>query len=491
MSSDWGVTANGYNLPTFSAIYDEIGSGYRVTFNAAGIEIDTQDEPINQIISVTSDRNYELWLKLQAPYDAQSVDNATGKALSNMAFSMAKRRMGPTNSICNIVLTAKSTTGFSSAIGDLVANINTGELWEATEVIVVLAGASETVAFRSVDVGSISATIGLLTDIKSSKSGWDSATNVVDATLGQPYESDSALRLRLVSDMSPKELDNQLLSYVTGVTQVSVYQNDTGGIDAQGRPNGAVEAVVVGGDDTDIGNMVLKIKADGVQTWGNDSVIVQDSNQDSKTVYFSRVDEIAYWINVKLRVGDNFNLGTKQEVKVTINSGAVGDYVIKVNGNEFTETVAAPTTEIAIASALSVLINAVPYQPVTAVYNSGDDYFMLVADYAGVPFTYERRGSISLSESVGNSGDQTTVIQRIVDFSDTYQTIGGEVYLDKYIAAVFNSDDDINLQIYGADVFANIDGGAFVGPATGASDLIMSYAELATLDSVRVTVEIV
>jgi len=243
----YGLLPAGFVLPDFNTIISEIQQDFIIKYNAAGITIDTSKDPFKQLIAVVAEREYEIWLMMKSVFDSSNPDNASGQVLSMQVALNGMRRMGPTYSVVNVVVQAEAAIGFNVQIGDIISDENTGQLWESTVAQAVLAGDSFTAAYQCVDPGAITASAGVLNVIQTPKAGWLSAVNPADATQGQPYESDSELKLRRDQLIRARSIQNRLLNEVDGVTYATVYQNDTGAVDAQGRPANSVEAVVTVG----------------------------------------------------------------------------------------------------------------------------------------------------------------------------------------------------------------------------------------------------
>lgn len=67
-----------------------------------------------------------------------------------------------------------------------------------------------------------------------------------------------------------------------------------------GRPPKSFEAVVEGGSDDDIALKIWQTKPAGIQTFGNTSIVIEDSQGESQTINFSRPTPIYLWATVSL-----------------------------------------------------------------------------------------------------------------------------------------------------------------------------------------------
>ena len=151
----------------------------------------------------------------------------------------------------------------------------------------------------------IVALAGTLTTIETSVSGWDSANNALDADIGRAVETDTALRIRReqslqIAGAGTVEAIRARLLEITGVTGVKVLENDTDITDGSGRPPHSFESVVSGGDEQEIADEIWEVKPAGIQSHGDISKTVIDSQAVSHTIKFSRADDIFLHVRITL-----------------------------------------------------------------------------------------------------------------------------------------------------------------------------------------------
>lgn len=157
--------------------------------------------------------------------------------------------------------------------------------------------------WESVDNGEIEAPAGTLTRIDTPIFGWDSITNPVAGTTGTEVETDTALRLRRRASVSRPGAGTvdaiaANLRQVEGVTHAFVVENRTFAVDGDGRPPKSFECVVIGGDEQDIGDTIWERKPAGIETFGDITVNVLDSQGNDREVFFSRPDDV--WVHLRL-----------------------------------------------------------------------------------------------------------------------------------------------------------------------------------------------
>ena len=157
---------------------------------------------------------------------------------------------------------------------------------------------------EAVETGPVVALTGTLVNIDTPISGWDSVTNLNDATIGRDQESDSDYRIRQLSALATAgagtvpAIRSKLLT-VDDVVGVAILENTT--MSTVGSlPAKSFNAIVGGGTDQDIGDAIWEVKPAGIESFGTTSVVVIDSQGNSQTVYFSRATEIYLWVDVVL-----------------------------------------------------------------------------------------------------------------------------------------------------------------------------------------------
>jgi uncharacterized phage protein gp47/JayE len=156
----------------------------------------------------------------------------------------------------------------------------------------------------SEDTGQIVAAGGDLTVILTPVGGWLSVRNLNDATLGSDEMSDEELRLfreaeiRAPADGSPDSIRARLLA-LDGVVAASVFFNNTDETVDTDPPH-TVEALVRGGDDDRIREILWSSVAAGIRTAGTEIGTVVDSEGNDQTVHFSRPDDVEIYVDITL-----------------------------------------------------------------------------------------------------------------------------------------------------------------------------------------------
>lgn len=160
--------------------------------------------------------------------------------------------------------------------------------------------------FYAVNVGEIDPTIGTVTNIITQIAGWFRASNESLAYVGRELETPTELRQRYSATVTAQgtamveSISANLLQNVANVTAALVYENTSDTIDEFGRPPHSIEAVVQGGDEREVGNMIWLTKAAGIDTFGNISVPIIDSQGINRIMNFNRPESVLIYLRVTI-----------------------------------------------------------------------------------------------------------------------------------------------------------------------------------------------
>jgi uncharacterized phage protein gp47/JayE len=159
------------------------------------------------------------------------------------------------------------------------------------------------VDFECLTEGAITPAIGDLRDIITTYAGWDSVSNNVSANTGREAESDTALRQRWNASLYTRSIGMtdsiaSALLTLNGVTSANVYENDKDTTDAEGKPPHSIEAVVNGGEANEIGLTIWQKKSAGIDTYGSQSVDINDSQGFAHTIKFNRPIVVPIYLRI-------------------------------------------------------------------------------------------------------------------------------------------------------------------------------------------------
>lgn len=167
------------------------------------------------------------------------------------------------------------------------------------------------VAVTATGTGPKLANAATLINIVTPLTGLDAVLNIVDAVQGRDLESDNAYRFRQEQELqiagagTVEAIRSRLLS-VLNVTAVIVFENFTEIYDVNGRPPKSFEAVVEGGTDADIANMLWKVKPAGIRPDGSTAYTILDSMGLSHVMRFSRPTLLPVYLSPQITTDGNY-----------------------------------------------------------------------------------------------------------------------------------------------------------------------------------------
>lgn len=157
----------------------------------------------------------------------------------------------------------------------------------------------------SEEQGPIVAAARDLTDIQTPVAGWNTAINLLDAELGRLTMTDEEFRVLREQELAqpgtgtPDAIRAALLQ-VAGVTNATVFFNNTDDIDDDGMLPHTCEALVQGGADEDIWQCLWDNVPVGIRTVGDEAGFVTDDEGTEQPISFSRPDEVEVYSIVTL-----------------------------------------------------------------------------------------------------------------------------------------------------------------------------------------------
>lgn len=387
----FGLTLDGFNPKPLTILKTELDSAYKNAYGeSVGSEPDGSipaQSSMGQEIGILSERLALLWELGEATYAARDPDKAKGAALDTVcaitgtirngerkssailtatgdpatilnvgrviSVEGAKTRFATASPPASVTIAALTTWTASTAYtaGQRVTNASRVYLCIGSGVSAASGGPSttaasildNTVTWRflgegtgAVDVqvlsetaGAFAAVSGSLTVIETPVSGWRSAINILDATVGAAVELDPDLRIRREDELQAganatlDAIRANLLQVgkdtVNPVIACTVFQNTTLITDIDGLPPKSIECLVLGGVPQDIFDAVLETVDAGIETFGNQVGTSVDSAGNPHTVKFSRPTELNIFIELDVvKVADQFPLDGEAQIKLAI-----------------------------------------------------------------------------------------------------------------------------------------------------------------------------
>jgi uncharacterized phage protein gp47/JayE len=378
-------TLNGDGLTIQSQ--DELITDLENAFKSIyGIDINldsnTPDGQLLNIFAQAISDNRELALYI---YNSFDLDNATGVILDQRVNLLGLKRKAGTFTIQPIEITVSDVVTLDGldenfnvidAVGYTVQD-NAGNQFILVDTATLTVGTHE-LNFRAKEIGEVDVTSNTINLQSTVVLGVTNVNNTSGALqIGQNEESDFELRTRakksfaLASSGYLNGLEGALLN-LTGVTEAKVFENDTDVTDSNGIPAHTIWAIVEGGSNTDVANVIYTKKTAGCGTKGAVSVEISTISGDVKTFRFDRPIAVDLYIRFDLKPtisGVTFDLdGIKEYIETNLS------YRI----DEFAET--SKPTSVAVEAINSTTSFGVPLNMEIGIINSTagiswDDYF--------------------------------------------------------------------------------------------------------------------
>ncbi|MCL2084993.1 MAG: baseplate J/gp47 family protein, partial [Oscillospiraceae bacterium] len=218
---------------------------------------------------------------LQQTFNSRGPGTAIGAGLDGVVKINGIRRKERGHSQCYVFVTGDPGTQiYNGMVKD-----KAGNLWSLEQFIIPENGGIEVMATCQTP-GAIFADAGTITKIVTQTNGWRGVDNHVNAMVGQPIESDPALRARQ-SISTAKPSKTVLLGTMGGIAEIpdvlrsKVYENDTSVFGYYGVPipGHSICAVVEGGDERRIANEIYLRKGPGCGTYGDVEVSLESPDR--------------------------------------------------------------------------------------------------------------------------------------------------------------------------------------------------------------------
>lgn len=278
-STTYQLTVNG-DLYSYQTIWPENDP----TFIANKLAALVPTSGLDYVVESISDNNPEFISEIIQFFDTALGFNRNSSTFLNVI------NLDETNPITVSVNIVNSSTPSHESF-------NTPFMGVGTKVTTFI----DSVSVVAQNTGRIVTPANTLTAIDTPVSGLNSVTNPSQMVVGRALETDEELKQRFkessaINGNATVPSIEAKLNQVDGVSKAFVVENRTLQTDIKGRSGKSYECVVVGGDDIDIANTIWESKPAGIETFGNVSVQITDSQGRFQTVNFSRSTSIFVWV---------------------------------------------------------------------------------------------------------------------------------------------------------------------------------------------------
>lgn len=306
----YGLTLTGFNKKDFVTCFADIEINLKARF---GNELKTTGDSVaGNIMGCFAETVAIHWEQEQAVYLSRWIQSAENESLDNAVALIAISRIPARYStVPTATLTNNSNSPLTIPANSLVKQSSTGIQWQTVNQVIIPANDSLTVALRSVETGNFTAEIGSIDTIISLINGWSSVTNNSVALVGRIRETDTELRIRAANEIVTSKggigsaIANRLKTEIAGVTFIA-WEENRSHEHVNGLLPHSLHFVVVGGDDTEIANLIAEAKPVGIATNGQISINVLDDFGNNKVIKYDRAYQQNIYLIVNITKNNDF-----------------------------------------------------------------------------------------------------------------------------------------------------------------------------------------
>ena len=325
------ISASGISAPSYSQILQSLQESFKTIYGSdAYIDPDSQDGQLLAIFAKAIDDANQMAVKV---FSAFSPTYAQGVELSSVVKINGIRRLVATkSSAVGNVVGVSGTNITNGSVKD-----ENGNIWLLPLSVTIPLGGTIAVTVTAQNAGAVAADTGTINVINTPTRGWQSFVSTAPAAIGAPVETDADLRRRQTRSAAlfaktPLAALQASIANLLGVKRVMVYENDTGGADANGLPAHSISAVVEGGDAQSIGNVIGARKTPGAATYGSTSETYTDPDTGiNYTIDFYVLATDTIGVALTIKALDGYSTAVLPQIKAAIaqhiNSLAIGEDV--------------------------------------------------------------------------------------------------------------------------------------------------------------------
>lgn len=286
-----------------------------------------------QFLSIFARAIYEEEQCAQMSYQARSpITASTRDAMDSLVTMNGLLPKKASYSTVALTLTGIPYT----LINGGVVQSTSGDKWNLPQTVTIGSSGTVTAIATAQELGSIEAPVNTVTKIITPTYGWTSVTNLSSASVGQPIETLSELKVRqqravATPAQTPKESIISALYDIEGVTNLVIYENDTSAADTYdteaktGGPANSITCVIEGGSNLEIANAINRRKTPGCYTEGDVEVNAYDSYNNPTAIRFYRPDITQVYATFTLTALPGYSSAVGDKLKE-----AVSNYVDQI-----------------------------------------------------------------------------------------------------------------------------------------------------------------
>lgn len=288
---------NGLQIKSFNEVKEDLSAGMREIYgNDINIDSNTPDGQLINILSQTIIDLLEIILQV---YNSFDPDTAVGTVLDQRVALNNIVRKGGTYSYTNIAVTTTSActlNGLNTVDAETAFTVSDaqGTLWVLTSTQTPASAGTYTYSFRAKEIGAVESLPNTITTIVNAVVGVSAVNNPASLTVkGENTETDAELKARRkesigIASQGYREALKASLLNVPDVTYAQVYENDSNATDADGIPGHSIWAIIQGGTDAEVAQVIYAKRNGGCGMKGSTTYNVVRSDGTTFQVAWDR-----------------------------------------------------------------------------------------------------------------------------------------------------------------------------------------------------------
>jgi len=296
------ITDKGISIKSFNEIAQELREDWISAFGGETIDL-SSSSPDGLEIDLKAKEIRSVSELVQAVASKLTLEGSSGVWVDIFMSYRGITRLGAAYSYVYLLFTGSNGTVIPE--GTLVNNLFNDQFSTDSEITIGIEGTAY-VRATSLNIGPVDISEGTWS-LNQSIAGISSVVVEDDGVIGRFEETDAEIKARAENTVHDglatlPTIKSYIENNVTGITSVSVVENETSSTDINGRPPHSIEVMVLGGSDEEIARAIYKSKAAGIKAYGThlpgDGYLVFDSNGGPHYVNWSTLNTAYLWINV-------------------------------------------------------------------------------------------------------------------------------------------------------------------------------------------------
>ena len=312
-----GLTNTGYVVPTKEEIRSDVQEIWKEAFGP-NINLDVET-PQGQIIEIMVDFLYKIENSRQDDFNARDVYKANGMQLDIIGREMGAPRKDAIPTQVTVSITGQ--TGYTIPSGTLFNLVSDPNVIFINENDIVISSSTQSATLIAND-GQMYTNIQIGNQLQT-VTYFQQVSNIIISSIafGMIAEDDNTYRARLIrlKDSGVSDITNlqEKLLAISNVLDAKVKQNNTLETDTDNIPPHCIEIIVLGGNETDIGNVCLENVVMGTPTYlspSGESIEVIDQQGFQQVYNITRPSSVSFDVTIHYKVKMN-QVVSNQEIE--------------------------------------------------------------------------------------------------------------------------------------------------------------------------------